>query len=271
MTMLASGNLQKLKSVLESPVQYCLPIGEEEIPLNPYLGKTLSLTFQNEIRCIHCNRTTKKSYNQGYCFPCCQTLARCDLCIVRPEKCHFHLGTCREPEWGVVQCMIPHIVYLANTSGLKVGITRESQTPTRWIDQGAMHALPIIRTRSRYQSGLVEVALKDHLADKTDWRKMLRGDPEQVDLLAKRDELFQKNFCNLDLSDPAIEVLENQKTISFQYPVLEYPIKINSLSFEKTPVITGTLLGIKGQYLLFESGVVNIRNLTGYVISFDIL
>lgn len=260
-----SGQIQKLKSVLEHPVQYTLPMGETEIPLNPLLGKTLSLTFNNKINCIHCGRATKKSYNQGYCYPCAQTLARADLCIVRPEKCHFHLGTCREPDWAATHCMIPHIVYIANTSGVKVGITREAQTPTRWIDQGAIQALPILRVRNRYQSGLVEVALKNYINDKTDWRKMLKGQAEAVDLKASRDELLNQS----DLDFLTIERVENVNITEIQYPVLEYPAKVTSLSFEKTPTITGTLLGIKGQYLLFDIGVINIRNLTGYSISVE--
>jgi hypothetical protein len=263
-----TGGIRKLKSRLADPIQYALPIGEVELSLNDYLGKTLTLTFAGDIYCVYCQRKIKKSYNQGYCFPCAQTLAQCDFCIIKPEKCHFHLGTCREPEWGKAHCFIPHIVYLANTSGLKVGITRETQIPTRWIDQGAVQALPIFRVKNRYHSGLVEVAMKKWVADKTDWRKMLKGQGENLSLCEKRDELLEKVECvdtfNEDLS---VEVLENQQVVSIQYPVLAYPQKITAFNIEKTPTISGTLLGIKGQYLIFDNGVINIRNLTGYVIS----
>lgn len=283
-----SGRLVKLKTLLipspspslssfpssnfVSTVQYTLSIGETEIPLNAYIGEKISLKFSNEIRCIYCDKKTKKSYNQGYCFPCCQKLARCDFCIVRPETCHHHLGTCREPEWAETHCLIPHIVYLANTSGVKVGITRGTQIPTRWIDQGAVQALPILSTTNRYLAGCTEVALKAYVNDKTDWRKMLKGDIESVDLNAKREELLTLlNEKNKDRENPLdltkIKLLEDQAITTIQYPVLEYPKKVASINLEKTPEINGTLLGIKGQYLILDIGVLNIRNIAGYVVS----
>lgn len=261
---LHTGRIHKLKSTLAEPIQYHLPIGETELLLNAYLGKTLTLKFVGDIQCVHCQRKIKKSYSQGYCFPCSETLARCDFCIVKPEKCHFHLGTCREPDWGLAHCFIPHIVYLANTSGLKVGITRETQIPTRWIDQGAVQALPIFRVKNRYHSGLVEVAIKKYVADKTDWRKMLKGQNQVFALLKERDVLLKNGEW---YNDPNIEILQNQDVVSIQYPVLTYPEKIIALNIEKTPEISGTLLGIKGQYLIFDNGVINIRNLTGYIVS----
>ncbi len=265
---LYTGSLRKLKSTLSDPIQYHLPIDEIELLLNDYLGKTLTLKFEGNIQCVHCQRKIKKSYNQGYCFPCAQTLARCDFCIVKPEKCHFHLGTCREPEWGKTHCFIPHIVYLANTSGLKVGITRETQIPTRWIDQGAVQALPICRVKNRYHSGLVEVAMKSMVADKTDWRKMLKGQGENIALFEKRDELFKNiEWPDALRDESSVEILQNQSVVAIQYPVLSYPEKVTAFNIEKTPEISGTLLGIKGQYLIFDKGVLNIRNLTGYVVS----
>ena len=252
------------------PVQYHLPIGSVELPLNTYLGKTLTFKFEGQIQCVHCQRKIKKTYSQGYCFPCAQTLAQCDFCIVKPEKCHFHLGTCREPEWGKTHCFMPHIVYLANTSGLKVGITRETQIPTRWMDQGAVQALAICRLKNRYHSGLVEVAIKSTVADKTDWRKMLRGEAQHLALFEKRDELLK----NIEWPDAlrennAIEILQNQRIVSIRYPVLSYLEKVSAFNIQKTLEISGTLLGIKGQYLIFDKGVLNVRNLTGYVISLN--
>jgi hypothetical protein len=279
-----AGRLVKLKTFLipssssddanfVSSVQYTLAIGETEIPLNAYIGESLSLKFSGEIRCIYCDKKTKKSYNQGYCFPCCQKLARCDFCIVRPETCHHHLGTCREPEWATTHCLIPHVVYLANTSGVKVGITRGTQIPTRWIDQGAVQALPILSTPDRYLAGQTEVALKAHINDKTDWRKMLKGDIEAVDLKGKKEELWtllnEKKEPANTLDYTKIKLLEEQTITSIHYPVLEYPKKVVSINLEKTPEIKGTLLGIKGQYLILDIGVLNIRNLAGYVVSAD--
>jgi len=268
-----SGCIQKLKGVLREPlgpVCYSLPVGETELVLNPLLGSTLHLKFTGQIFCIACHNRTQKSFNQGYCFPCAKSLARCDLCIVRPEKCHYHLGTCREPVWGETHCFIPHVVYLANTSGLKVGITRESQIPTRWIDQGAVEALPIFTVQNRLQSGLIEVWVKNYFQDKTDWRKMLKGKPEKVDLLQARDTLLKKiefEQNTLDNSDLNLrKFYTDAKVTALEFPVLQYPDKVVSLNLEKTSEITGTLLGIKGQYLLLDSGALNIRNLSGYEI-----
>jgi hypothetical protein len=263
------GNLKKLTGTLQDPITYELPLGDDAIPLNPQLGNRLSLTFTGDINCTACGRKTKKSYSQGYCFPCSQNLAQCDICIVRPERCHFDQGTCREPEWAQSHCMQPHFVYLANTSGLKVGITRATQIPTRWIDQGAFQALPIFKVDSRYQSGLLETVLAAHINDKTNWRKMLKGDVAEIDLFEQRDELF--NRCNEEIStlirqfgESAITFLREREQVALNYPVLEHPEKIASLNLDKTAQITGTLLGIKGQYLILDTGVLNIRKFTGY-------
>src|SRR5690606_12481154 len=166
----------------DNEAQYSVRMGEQSLAMNAALGQSISLTYQGDIHCVHCQRKTKKSYSGGYCFPCSQRLAQCDLCFMKPETCHYAAGTCREPEWADGVCMQDHIVYLANSSGLKVGITRLQQLPTRWLDQGATQGLPIFRVQSRYQSGLVEVMFKQHVSDRTDWRKMLKGEAEPVDL-----------------------------------------------------------------------------------------
>lgn len=264
-----SGGLNKLRAELVDPIDYFLPVGEQEIALNALLGHSLQIEYSGKIFCVNCGRKTNKSFNQGFCYPCFKKLARCDSCIVSPEKCHYHLDSCREPQWGEEHCMIPHVVYLANSSGSKVGITRGTQIPTRWIDQGAVQALPIIGVQTRYQSGLVEVALKQHIADKTNWRAMLKGSPEPIDLLARKHELLAASQAELQaLQDQfglqAIQVLENQPPQDIAYPVISYPEKVTALNFDKTPLVSGTLLGIKGQYLLFDSGVLNIRKFTAY-------
>ena len=147
-----AGAVAKMKAHLDGDLAiYSMPIGDQLVPMNALIGKMLTLDFQGQINCVHCGRLTKKSFNQGYCYPCFQRLAQCDICIVSPEKCHYAAGTCRDPEWGESHCMIDHVVYLANSSGVKVGITRGTQVPTRWIDQGAVSALPIFRVRTRLQ------------------------------------------------------------------------------------------------------------------------
>ena len=264
-----SGNIQKLVTSLETPVQYQLPIGDDMVAMNPLIGETIALSFLGEINCIACGRKTSKSFSQGFCYPCFQSLAQCDSCIVKPEQCHYFEGTCREPKWGEQHCLQDHYVYLANSSGTKVGITRGSQIPTRWMDQGASQALPIFRVKNRLLSGLVEVALKQHVADKTHWQRMLKGVPETVDLEAKRDELFET--CATELAtileqhdDDAVVPLTDESMVDINYPVVEYPTKVKSFNFDKTPDISGILMGIKGQYLIFDTGVLNIRKFSGY-------
>lgn len=263
------GQASKLVSRFGTPVQYFLPLGDARIALNEHIGGSLSLRFTGRISCIHCGRATSKSFNQGYCYPCFQTLAQCDSCIISPERCHYDAGTCREPVWGDHFCMQDHVVYFANSSGLKVGITRASQLPTRWIDQGAGQALAVIRTRSRQQAGFCEAMFRQHVNDRTNWRSMLKGEQESVDLGAERDRLLA--LCASDLQDlqhrfglHAINVLTGVDAVSIEYPVQAVPEKINSLDLDKTPEISGTLLGIKGQYLMLDSGVINIRKYTGY-------
>ncbi|GAL30720.1 hypothetical protein JCM19239_4459 [Vibrio variabilis] len=146
MSLLASGTLSKMRASLESTVQYRLPVGDEEVDLSPLIGKTISLNHTGNIFCASCGKKTKKSYSQGHCFVCMKKLASCDMCIMKPETCHYDEGTCREPEWGEANCMVDHFVYLSNTSSLKVGITRHTQIPTRWIDQGATQGLPILKS-----------------------------------------------------------------------------------------------------------------------------
>lgn len=195
-------------------------------------------------------------------------LASCDMCILKPETCHYDQGTCREPEWGEKNCMIKHYVYLANTSGLKVGITRHTQIPTRWIDQGATQALPIFAVSTRLQSGLVETALAQFIADKTNWRALLKGVNDDMDLKVRADELIPQiderlGDIRLKFGEDAVTRLDEDIT-SINYPVLQYPTKITSFNFDKKPEVEGTLLGIKGQYLIFDNGVINIRKFGSY-------
>lgn len=272
MKNVAQGTLRKMLSRLEQPVEYQLRLGDSDVALNPLMQKKISLHYSGLIHCVNCGRKTNKSFNQGYCYPCFQKLAECDSCIIHPEKCHFDQGTCRDPAWGERYCMQDHIVYLANSSGLKVGITRATQVPTRWIDQGATQALAIIRVRTRLQSGSVEVMFKQFVADKTNWRDMLRGDATPLDMHAEAQRLLGE--CSADLKELedkfgffAISVLNGVDVVSIEYPVVEYPEKITSLNFDKTPVVEGTLLGIKGQYLILDSGVINMRRFSGYEVA----
>lgn len=271
--MSTTGNLRKMQVINNNPVDYYLVLNKDKIYLNPLIGKKITLHFTQKINCVACNNAINKTFNQGYCYHCFKTLAQCDMCILKPELCHFHKNTCREPQWGVQNCFVPHIVYLANTSGLKVGISRENNIPIRWIDQGAQSAIPIIRVQSRFQSGLIEKEIAKNISDKTNWRKMLEGEQPQIDLESGRDQVFykiaskiQKISKNFPFGD--IELLMNEKIVVFQYPVKQYLSKIKSFNFDKESQVTGILQGIKGQYLIFDSGVINIRKFSGYEINF---
>lgn len=264
------GNIKKMRGTLDASgqVSYLLPVGDELFDLSDKIGKTLTLTHTGKIHCLNCQKPTKKSFSQGYCFPCMRKLAACDMCIMKPETCHFDQGTCREPEWGESNCMIPHYVYLSNTSGLKVGITRHTQIPTRWIDQGATQALPIFKVKTRHVSGLVEIALAEYIADKTNWRALLKGDNEAIDLKEKAStlipEIAQKLAdIKLQFGEDAVEKLD-EEVVDLSFPVSQYPTKIKSHNFDKEPVVSGVLEGIKGQYLIFDTGVINVRKFTSY-------
>jgi len=276
--VLARGNAAKMESVLpaeaSAPIEYYLPLGEHRVHLNPYVGQKVQLKFVGQINCKHCGRKTNKSFSQGFCYPCFSKLAQCDLCIMSPEKCHYDEGTCREPEWADEFCMSDHIVYLSNSSAPKVGITRISQIPTRWVDQGAIQALPIFRVKTRQHSGFVEDALREHIADKTNWRALLKGDAEKVDLPALADRLIDQSQEDLEffVESYGLQALHHISGVEVQelvYPVLEYPSKVVTHNLDKVPLVEGTLLGIKGQYWILDTGVINIRKYSAYDLEFS--
>ncbi|WP_341663468.1 DUF2797 domain-containing protein [Vibrio sp.] len=268
MSSIAKGTLKKMRASLEEQVQYQLPVGEQTVNLKPFIGQTLTLTHTGNIFCCSCGKKTKKSYSQGHCFVCMKKLASCDMCIMKPETCHYDQGTCREPSWGEENCMVDHYVYLSNTSGVKVGITRHTQIPTRWIDQGATQGLPIFKVQTRHISGLIEVEIAKHIADKTNWRTLLKQDGEPLALEQKFSELLpliepKVEEIRQKFGKDSIEILDGT-TMSIGYPVLKHPSKITSHNFDKDPQVTGVLQGIKGQYMIFDTGVINIRKFTSY-------
>ena len=269
------GNLRKMKGVLKNPIEYQFIIGEHEILLNALLGKKIKMHFTGLIHCIHCGRKTNKSFQQGYCFPCLRRLNECNLCTIHPERCRVEEGACDANDWAHAHCTQKHIVYLANTSAIKVGITRETQQPTRWIDQGAKQALPIFQVSNRFQAGIIEVAIKKYVSDRTNWRQMLKQDADDVDLKSARDQLLEQAKEGIkkivaQYQTDEIKKITDADIIEFSYPILEYPEKISSLSLDKTPEVEGVLRGIKGQYLILECGVINIRKFGGYEVAFEI-
>ncbi|MCB1742932.1 MAG: DUF2797 domain-containing protein [Gammaproteobacteria bacterium] len=262
--LLGEGPIAKMRVTLGDPVDYVLPIGGASLAMNALLGEPISIEFLGAIECVHCGRRTRRSFNQGYCYPCFKSLAQCDLCVVRPELCHFAQGTCREPDWGRTHCLRAHSVYLANASGLKVGITRGTDPTTRWIDQGATQGLVIRSVEDRLRAGQLEVALKQFAADRTDWRRMLRGQAERLDLVAERDRLWSLlNDAHPDAARSGASPLPPFE-LAIHYPVYRYPSKPVSHNLDRTPVLSGRLDGIKGQYLILGETVINLRRFAGY-------
>lgn len=260
--MKAEGNLLKMATRQGEPVAYFLNIGDQQLHVNEWIGHQVNLEFEHQINCIRCGRKTNKSFFQGYCYPCFIKAPETAPCIVHPEQCQAHEGLDRDMEWSKTHCLIDHYVYLAVSSGLKVGVTRHTQIPTRWIDQGAHRAIRLARTPNRYLAGLVEVDLKQHLADKTAWQQMLKGQVKrEVDLLKEKEKAAE--LLRSDLQQYLID--ENTVT-TINYPLAENPAKVKSLSFDKEDSYSGKLSGIKGQYLVFDDGrVFNVRKHNGYL------
>ncbi len=236
----------------------------ERIYMNELVGKQISLIWDGDIFCQSCQIKTKKSFGEGFCYSCFISAPEATECTIRPELCRAHLGEGRDVEWEERNHNQPHIVYLAVSDKIKVGVTRNTQVPTRWIDQGASFAIRLAETPNRYEAGVLEVALKSYFSDKTNWQRMLKNElDESIDLVNEKWSLHD----HLP-SDLTKYFSENDEVISLNYPVQKYPLKVTSMSFDKHPQIEGILVGIKGQYLIFEGGkVLNIRKHTGYSIN----
>jgi hypothetical protein len=258
--------LKKMDSKLESTVQYSLRTEDEAIPMNDFLGKEISLTWNGVIFCSKCSKQTKKSFGEGFCYTCFTNAPEASPCILHPELCEAHLGKGRDLEYEERNHNQPHYVYLAATDIVKVGVTRATQVPTRWIDQGANSSIILAQTPNRYVAGCIEVAMKEFYADKTNWQSMLRNiHDDSIDLEDEKWRIHEELP-----SDLTQYWLENDQIFEFNYPVLNYPSKVSSLSLDKTAVVKGTLTGIRGQYLIFdEKNVINIRRHTGYEIDFE--
>lgn len=249
---------------LSKVVQYNIEISGQNILLNEYIGKNIQLNWNGDIFCTSCQKKTKKSFGEGFCYPCFITAPEATECTLRPELCRAHLGEGRDLAWEERNHNQPHIVYLAASDKVKVGVTRVTQIPTRWIDQGASSAIRLAETPNRYEAGVLEVALKDFFSDKTNWQRMLKNELDNtIDLVEEKWNLHDQLP-----SDLTQFFTEDDEVVEINYPVLAFPSKVSSLSFDKTPIIEGKLIGIKGQYLIFEGGkVINIRKHTGYNIT----
>jgi len=244
----------------EGRVEYHLQTHDGLIGMNGMVGRNVTLSFTGTIKCVSCGKVTKKSFAQGYCYRCFISSPQTEECLLKPHLCQAHLGVARDMEYATEHCLIEHYVYLARSGGLKVGVTRHTQIPTRWIDQGASQALIIAKTPNRYLAGAIEVALMKYFSDKTNWRAMLTNNEPAFDLLEERERAI--SVLDGDLGQYFVSDMEVQ---SLYYPVEVYPVKVTSLNFDKTPVVSGILEGMRGQYLIFKEGkVINLRTFTGY-------
>jgi len=263
--MIYKGVLLKMQTEYTDPIQYYLDMDSDVINMNQLIGKEISFNFEH-YQCLGCGKD-KKIFRQGYCYDCFYDLPQAGDWIMRPELSKAHLDIPdRDLTYEKKVQLQPHIVYLANSSNVKVGVTRKTQVPTRWIDQGAHEAIEIVEVPNRYLAGITEVALKEHVSDITNWRKMLTNNVADVDLIAWRDKLKKH------IPQKATEYfIGNNRETSLHFPVEKYPTKVKSLNLEKTPNYKGELTGIKGQYLLFKDNTVfNVRNHEGSVVTLSV-
>jgi len=275
MTTIWKGTLRKMRVVPGpdgAPAEYALADGwwnpaerAADHPLEPHLGRPLEIRFTGRIACAYCGRATKKTFGQGFCFPCFQARAEADLCIVKPELCHYHLpeDPCRDDAFALSHCFQPHVLYVSLTSAPKVGITRQENLPTRWLDQGATEAIPLAVMPDRRTVGLVEAQLRDRegLQDRTHWTRLLKNERGEGDLAAAADSVLAHLAA---WRTPGVLPVTDRTVRHFAYPVRVYPDKVKSFNLDKDPVAGGVLQGIKGQYLIFDGGVINLRKYTGY-------
>ena len=261
-----SGNIRTMRSEYAKPVRYYLPVGNQELLMNERIGQPLLLRFAGQINCIACGKKTRTSFGQGFCYACLQTAPEASESVLRPELSKAHLGVARDMDWARRHDLIEHVVYLAVSSELKVGVTRHHQIPARWIDQGASFAIELARTPNRHIAGVIEVFLKNYYTDKTNWRAMLKNETATGFNLPE-----EKKNALLLLNPELQQYYSPDDTVwDIDYPVTQYPEKINSFTFEKEKEISGVLLGIKGQYLMFDNGqVLNIRRHNGYFLELE--
>ena len=264
--MLYEGTLSKMETEFGNPIQYYLVFESSFLNVNQLLNKEIEISFEG-YQCLNCSKK-KKIYRQGFCYDCFYSSPAVGDWIMRPELSTAHLGIAdRDLDYETRVQLTPHVVYLALSSDVKVGVTRKTQIPTRWIDQGACQAVSVVEVPNRYLAGITEVALKNHFVDKTNWRKMLQNEVLDLDLLTEKTRIFE--FLPEEVKPHFNAELDEHLVIN--YPVIEHPKKVTGLNLDKTPNFKGKLIGIKGQYLIFHDGTVfNVRSFEGYVVAINV-
>lgn len=259
--------IDKMKVVNSNPVEYYFFINDSWVSMNKFIGKKISFIWSGSVFCS-CGKKMKKFYRQNFCYECFWSKPEASPSIFKPELCQAHLGIEeRDLEWEKKFQLQPHVVYLSISSGVKVGVTRKNSIETRWIDQGAIEGIILAETPNRYLAGKIEVFLKQYLADKTSWIKMLKGEVSKVDLIKKKQEVI--NLISYDFKS---YIVDENNLCKIKFPIEFYPKKVKSLSLNKQNVIDEKLTGIKGQYLIFESDhVFNIRKHSGFLVDLSIV
>jgi len=260
-----TGVLKKMSTEFHEPVQYYLNFENSFVIMNQLMHKNISIDFKT-FECLNCHKD-KKIFRQGYCYDCFNEAPEVGDWVMKPELSKAHLDEeDRDLEFEKNVQLKPHIVYLSNTGSVKVGVTRKTQVPYRWIDQGAHEAIIMLETPNRYLAGIAEVALKEHVSDKTKWRSMLKNEIEDLDLKEIKNTL--KDHLPKEVKN---YFQENENEWNIHFPVVEYPKKLKSLNLTKTKSYEGRLMGIKGQYLIFKDYTVfNIRSHGGFVVDLNV-
>ncbi len=268
-----SGNIRKMRSKLvNGKVEYQLPLyhilePNHFIPMNELIGQTISMQFDHAIHCVATGKKIKKTFGNGLSYDAYKNSPLAVPSIINPELSRIHEGVAlRDEAWEIEHHLKPHVVYLSKTAGVKVGVTRTTQMPTRWIDQGASEVIVLAETPYRQAAGLIEVELKQYISDKTAWQRMLKGELSQDNLIDRKNELLTK------LPDELLKfVLEDDAIHTIEYPIEEHPTTVKSMKLDKVPLFEKKLVGIKGQYLIFDDNtVMNVRSHEGYHISLSI-
>jgi hypothetical protein len=229
------------------------------LPLNSLVGQKITVEFENVIHCTSTGKVVKKTFGDGLSYNAWVNAPHAVESVLRPELSRIHEGIAlRDFAWEEAHHNQPHFVYVSHTSAFKVGVTRSTNRPYRWHDQGAVGAIVLAQVPYRQLAGEMEVLLKSIMTDKTNYRKMLQrvtASPSDFEALGEAYESFFD---------------EESAAQMFDYPVHFYPEKIKSIRLDKTSRITGQLTGIKGQYWIFRDGsVFNLRNHSGYRVSIE--
>jgi hypothetical protein len=258
------GYIKNIHYINTNPIKYYLELNNNFLFLNTLMNKKIFIYYIHN-RCIKCKKKNS-IYKNGYCYTCFLNHPKNYIGIIKPERCTSHLNIENKNIFFEKQIELQnHIVYLSITSQIKIGVTREKTFYHRMIEQGASKAIQIAKTPNRYYAGSIEVHMKKYIPDKTNYKIMLTKNNEEIyDLINYKFYLknkFSKKLINF--------FLEHKNNIyHFFYPIIKYPITIKNINLYNENLLNKRLIGLKGNYLIFDNGVVlNIKNHIGYYVN----